>query len=87
VDKFSKVSLKELKEIPACVVDLGALSGCPERAIASSDAATYASWLRRPGRAQGRRVERNKRVTDGFHWVQPILPGGDDEAFLLEPLP
>jgi len=40
----------------SCVVDLGALSGCPESATASSHAATCASWLRRPGRAQGRRA-------------------------------
>jgi hypothetical protein len=39
-----------------CVVDLGALSECPESATASSHAATYASWFRRPGRAHGRRA-------------------------------
>jgi len=33
------------------------------------------------------RTEDSPRITDGFHCVQPILPGGDDEAFHLEPLP
>ena len=60
----------------------GELRRCSERATASSHAATYAAWLRRPGRPQGRRVERNKRqgnqclrhqypIRYSIHWVLP----------------
>ena len=31
-------------------------------------------------------LRRGHESADGFHCVQPILPGGDDEDFLLEPL-